>query len=251
MRIGQRDTCRRGPPGSAWRSRRTARGSGCVAPSTVTWCSAIASSSALCVRGGARLISSASSTWANTGPGWNSELSRLRVEHRHADDVGRQQVGGELHALEAEPERRRQRMRERGLAQARQVLDQQVAAGQQRHERQPHFLRLAQHQRVDLRLRAVRGPRAGRSVSMCAVTGAHARACVCSWSAIRSVARTRAMRDAGTNQRRRNVPSCALWVAVLLLKLVLAAHAAAVRRRGVLLAGRPAPGLRPIPTCPA
>jgi hypothetical protein len=44
-------------------------GSAWVAPSIVTCCSAIASSSALCVRGGARLISSAS-TWVNTGPGW-------------------------------------------------------------------------------------------------------------------------------------------------------------------------------------
>ena len=39
-----------------------------VSPSTVTCCSAIASSSADCVFGIARLISSTSTTFANTGP---------------------------------------------------------------------------------------------------------------------------------------------------------------------------------------
>ena len=78
------------------------------------------------------------------------ETPRLCVEHRHADDVRRQQVGGELHALEAEPQRCGKRMRERGLAQPGQVLDQQVPIGEQRGERQSHLLRLAQHQRIDL-----------------------------------------------------------------------------------------------------
>ena len=53
-------------------------GSARVSFSTVTWCSSIASSSALCVFGPARLISSASSTWANTGPGWKTNCSLLR-----------------------------------------------------------------------------------------------------------------------------------------------------------------------------
>ena len=49
------------------------RGSGYVTPSTVTWCSAITSSSADWVLGEARLISSPSTMWANTGPSrnWN------------------------------------------------------------------------------------------------------------------------------------------------------------------------------------
>jgi len=81
------------------------------------------------------------------------EPARLRVVHRDADDVRRQQVGGELHALEAEAQRRRQRMRQRGLAEAGQILDQQVAVGEQSDERQPHLVRLAEYQRVDLRLR--------------------------------------------------------------------------------------------------
>src|SRR5690606_6736403 len=53
-----------------------------VTPSTLTCCSAMASSSALCVRGGARLISSASSSWVNTGPGWkrNSRLAWSKMD---------------------------------------------------------------------------------------------------------------------------------------------------------------------------
>ena len=43
--------------------------SGNVVPSTVTWRSCIASSSAACVFGGVRLISSASSTPVKIGPG--------------------------------------------------------------------------------------------------------------------------------------------------------------------------------------
>jgi len=39
---------------------------------------------------------------------------------------------------------------QRGLAEAGQVLDQQMSTGQQRDEGEPHFRNLAQHQRVDL-----------------------------------------------------------------------------------------------------
>ena len=44
-------------------------------PSTVTWRSSIASSSADCVFGEARLISSASTMLANSGPGWKRNCS--------------------------------------------------------------------------------------------------------------------------------------------------------------------------------
>ena len=53
-------------------STRNGGPSGRVRPSTVTCRSAIASSKADCVRGVARLISSARITWANTGPGWKT-----------------------------------------------------------------------------------------------------------------------------------------------------------------------------------
>ena len=57
--------------------RRNGRGTTFVAPSTVTWRSAIASSSADCVFGIARLISSTRTTFAKIGPGRNSK-SRVR-----------------------------------------------------------------------------------------------------------------------------------------------------------------------------
>ena len=80
----------------------------------MTCCSSIASSSALCVFGPARLISSASSTWANTGPGWKTKASRAALVDADADQVGRHQVGGELRAREAQA-RARPRARARGV----------------------------------------------------------------------------------------------------------------------------------------
>ena len=55
----------------------------------------------------------------------------LALEHRHPGQVARHQVGGELHARERQPEAARERLRQRGLAYARHVLDQQMAACQQ------------------------------------------------------------------------------------------------------------------------
>src|SRR4029079_16363168 len=57
-----------------------------------------------------------------------AERGAVAVEDRHADDVGRQQVGGELDALVVEPQQARARVAERRLADAGHVLDQQVAA---------------------------------------------------------------------------------------------------------------------------
>ena len=48
-----------------------------------------------------------------------------------ADQVGGHQVGGELGAREPQAQRHRERLRERGLADAGDVLDEQVAAGEQ------------------------------------------------------------------------------------------------------------------------
>ncbi len=62
-------------------------------------------------------------------PWMKAERARLAIEHGHAQDVGWQQVAGELDALELQPGEPREDMRERGLAHARNVLDQQVAAG--------------------------------------------------------------------------------------------------------------------------
>ena len=73
-----------------------------------------------------------------------AELSGLRLEDRDADDVGRQQVARELDALVAEPERRGERVRKRGLADAGNVLDQQVTAREQAGEAQANLLLLAE-----------------------------------------------------------------------------------------------------------
>ena len=54
---------------------RNGRGTGCEAVSTVTWRSAITSSSADWVFGVPRLISSATTTLAKIAPGWNSNRS--------------------------------------------------------------------------------------------------------------------------------------------------------------------------------
>ena len=105
--------------------------------------SSIASSSALCVFGGARLISSASTTELKIGPGWKRNACAALVEDRHAEHVGGQEVARELDARVLEAERRRERLRERRLADARDVLDQQVAAREQAGEREAQRLVLA------------------------------------------------------------------------------------------------------------
>ena len=78
--------------------------------------------------------------------GMELELPRLRVVYRYTQYVGRQQVRSKLYALETQPQGSRQCMGKRGLAQSGQVFDQDMPAGQQGDERQPHLLWLAQYQ---------------------------------------------------------------------------------------------------------
>lgn len=78
------------------------------------------------------------------------ELAAAGLVHRYAQYVRRQQVGSELHALEAEAEAAGQCMRQRGLAQPGQIFDEQVAAGKQGDKGQPDFRHLAQYQCVHL-----------------------------------------------------------------------------------------------------
>jgi hypothetical protein len=82
--------------------------------------------------------------------------SRVQFEHvlfalvdRNAENVRRQQVAGELDALVVRADDARDGMRQRGLANARDVLDQQVAACQQAAEREIHLSILAQKDVVD------------------------------------------------------------------------------------------------------
>ena len=103
------------------------------------------------MRGLARLISSAISNWQNTGPGTKRKLRRPfgLVQHLGADDVGRHQVGGELHALGGEAEHGAERFHQPGLAQAGHADQQRVAAGQQRDQRLIDHLVLAEDDAAD------------------------------------------------------------------------------------------------------
>ena len=65
------------------------------------------------------------------------------VVDRDARHVGGQKVRGELDAAHARVHRRGQRLREHRLADARHVLDQQVAAGEEHDDREVHLLVLA------------------------------------------------------------------------------------------------------------
>ena len=91
--------------------------------------------------------------------GVEPERARLGIEDRHAEHVGRQEVARELDAGVLEAERGRERLRERRLAHAGNVFDQQVAAGEQAGEREPQRLALADDDAVELRQHARRGAR--------------------------------------------------------------------------------------------
>ena len=134
------------------------RASSYVTPSIVTCCSCMHSSSAACVFGEARLISSTSSRFAKTGPGPELELVRALVEDVHAGDVRRQQVGRELHARERHVERARERLREHRLPHSRKVLEDQVALADEAEDAQAGASRRA-------RARRVRGCRRSRGSS--------------------------------------------------------------------------------------
>jgi len=71
------------------------------------------------------------------------EVALVLVEHVGAGHVGRQQVGRELDAAHRAVHRAGQRLGEHGLADARHVLQQQVALGEEHRQGDPDRLRLA------------------------------------------------------------------------------------------------------------
>ena len=98
---------------------RNGSGNACDCGPIVTWRSCIASSKADCTLAGARLISSASTTFAKIGPSDVREIAAALVENARSDDVARKQVGRELNALErsahgARERATRERFREPG-----------------------------------------------------------------------------------------------------------------------------------------
>ena len=84
-------------------------------------------------------------------PGVELELARRRIEHRHAEHVGGEQIARELDAAEAAADRSGQRVSERGLPHARYVLDQEVPPPDERDDRVSDGLRLAPQHAGDVR----------------------------------------------------------------------------------------------------
>ena len=165
------DTCPRTRSGSASRSRGTMSPSGCGVPSIVTWLSCIASSSAACVFGGVRLISSASRTLVKTGPGrkTSSPPRSVIVPVRSEGSMS----GVNCTRRNSSAERARGRVREQRLRHAGHALEQHVAADEQRRQRDPR-------PRAPGRRRPCR-PRASmrsRSSITAAILPRHARGCV-------------------------------------------------------------------------
>ncbi len=115
----------------------------------VTWPSFMASSSADCVLGVVRLISSASRKLVKIGPGLNSKASDVDVIDGDAENVAGQHVAGELQAVEAARHGAGQGLRQGGLADAGHVLDEQMAARQQADEGQPDDFGLAANGRPE------------------------------------------------------------------------------------------------------
>ena len=82
--------------------------------------------------------------------GAEAELLRLGVVEAAAGDVGRQQIGGELNAMEDAGDAAGHGLADQRLAHPRHVLQQDVFAGQQGHHAQSHRLSLAQHHAADV-----------------------------------------------------------------------------------------------------
>jgi hypothetical protein len=94
----------------------------------------MASSNALCVRGGGAIDLVGQNQVCEHRTGRNSNSPDFRIEDRHADHVRRQQVARKLHAMERSADRRASARGQRRLAHARHVLDEQVAAREQRDD---------------------------------------------------------------------------------------------------------------------
>ena len=146
------DRCPPARSGSASPARGTASGTSWRAPATVTCCSCIACSSADWVRGLARLISSAISSWPKIGPGMKRK-ARLPpgafLQHFAAEDVGGHQVGRELDAPGVEAEHGAERLDQLGLGEAGHADQHAVAAGQDGDQRVLDHLLLAEDHRAD------------------------------------------------------------------------------------------------------
>ena len=110
----------------------------------------MASSSAAWVFGGVRLISSASSSWVKTGPG-RKTISPLRWSYSGAPTTSDgSRSGVNWMRAKSRPSTLRERPRDERLAQAGQVLEEHVAAGQDADQDQLEGATAADHGPLEL-----------------------------------------------------------------------------------------------------
>src|SRR2546430_2414654 len=147
------------------------------------------------------------------------------IEDRHADDVRRQQIARELHTLPGESQHMGERVRERGLAHARHVLDQQVPACQQARETQADLVRLAQNDGLE---RAEHGPK-GRGVGVGCADGVHSSGRNRSSCELRPLA-------VRSSSAARSRPRLTTALGALRTKLSLASRACTLKRSSRVLA---------------
>ena len=112
---------------------------------------------------GARLISSASTSWAKIGPGRNSGSLVRMSSAVCAGDVARQHVGRELDAGEVQPGRGRQRAGGERLGHAGHVVEEHVPAGEQAGQHEAELGALAHDGALDLVEQAVGGRGGGEA----------------------------------------------------------------------------------------
>ena len=129
---------------------RNGSGTGWVSWPIVTWRSCITSRSADCTLAGARLISSARRKLQKTGPSSVSKPPVVGPVDAGAHEVGRDEVGRELDPLERAAEHGGRRLDRQRLREARDALDQQVAAGDEAHEHPLEHLVLPRDDALDL-----------------------------------------------------------------------------------------------------
>ena len=97
----------------------------------------------------------------------------LGVEDVDPEDVGGEQVAGELDPLERAAKRAGQSLGERGLPHPRDILDEEVAPGEERDEGEPDLVRLAHQHPLELSPEAGEGlgghggGRGGHAGSLC------------------------------------------------------------------------------------
>ncbi len=85
-----------------------------------------------------------------------SKLFTLPLKDRHPKNIGRQQIRGELHPIEIEPQSPRQQMGEGRLTHSGEILYQKMSLSQNTGNSQLHLRSLAQYMSVYLLDRAIK-----------------------------------------------------------------------------------------------